>query len=130
MTVPATAPYAALLALLFIALSARVIRQRGASKVALGFAGAPVLERAARVHANFAEYVPLAPLLTLLTELSGYPRWLVHTAGLALVLGRLSHAWGVSQSAENFRFRVAGMGTTFGVLGILSLLLPGAAFVR
>ena len=123
MRVPATASYAALLALLFIALSVRVIGQRSASKVAIGVAGSPALERAARVQANFAEYVPLALLLMLLVELSGYRPWVVHVAGVALVCARLLHAWGVSQPVEDFRFRVAGIGTTFTVLGGLALLL-------
>ena len=54
--------YAALLALLFIALSIRTIRARRAHKVAIGTGGHAAVERAMRVHANFAEYVPLALL--------------------------------------------------------------------
>lgn len=55
--------YAAALALLFILLSANVIRGRGQHKVALGSGGMPNLERRVRVHANFAEYVPFTLLL-------------------------------------------------------------------
>ena len=51
-----TPVYAALLGLLFIALSVRVIRLRRSRKVAVGARGDEAIERAMRVHANFAEY--------------------------------------------------------------------------
>jgi len=57
--------YAALLALLFVLLSIRTIRTRHSRKVALGHGDDPAMLRAMRVHANFAEYVPLALLLGL-----------------------------------------------------------------
>lgn len=112
------APYAALLALLFVALSWRTIGLRRRYRVAVGDGGQPELLRAIRVHANFAEYVPLALLLIALVEIGGSPAWLVHGLGLALLVARYAHAWGVSQTKEDFRFRVAGMMLTFGVLGI------------
>ena len=55
--------HAAVRALLFVAVSARVILLRRASKIPLGSAGHADLERRARVRANFAEYVPFALLL-------------------------------------------------------------------
>ncbi len=112
------APYAALLALLFVALSWRTIKLRRHYRVAVGDGGHPELLRAMRVHANFAEYVPLALVLIALVEIGGSPAWLVHALGLALLLARCSHAWGVSHAKENFRFRISGMMTTFGVLGV------------
>lgn len=125
--VPATALYAALLTGLFLVLSIRVIGRRRSGHVAIGYGGNPALERAARVHANFAEYAPLGLLLLLLVESCGYPRWLVHAAGIALVLGRLVHAWGVSRADEDFRLRATGMAFTLTTLGVLSLLLLGAS---
>lgn len=127
--VPVAAPYAALLALLFLALSVRVIGRRRSGKVAIGTGGDRGLERAARVHANFAEYVPFALLLMLLGEGAGLPRWLLHGAGVALLSGRLLHAWGVSQEKEDFRLRTAGMAATFAVLGVLALGLLLATVV-
>ena len=123
MTAPATALYAALLTPLFIALAVRVIRRRRKARVAIGVGSDPALERAVRVHANFAEYVPLALLLMLLVELSGYPPWVVHLTGIPLVAGRLAHALGVSRTPEDFRLRVAGMVVTLTVLGVLATLL-------
>jgi uncharacterized protein len=105
--------YAALLALLFVALSIRAIGARRTAKVAIGPLGREALDRRLRAHANFAEYAPFALLLLALAEARGAPGVALHAGAALLVLGRLSHAWGVSRAPENFRFRVAGMGMTF-----------------
>lgn len=121
--VPVTSLYAAVLSLLFIALSIRVIAARRAARVAIGVGGQKDLERRARVHANFAEYVPLALVLLLFLETANHSVVLSHTLGAALVGGRLLHAFGVSQRKEDYRFRVAGMTITFAVIASTSALL-------
>lgn len=108
--------YAAILAVLFFALSIRVIALRRASKLPLGFQGDIALERRVRVQANFAEYVPLALLLMAFVEMRGAASWLLHGMGWLLIAGRLSHAYGVSQIRESFGFRVSGMAMTFTVI--------------
>lgn len=108
--------YAAMLAVMFVALSIRVIALRRASKLPLGFQGAVALERRVRAQGNFAEYVPLALLLLAFVEMRGAPAWLVHAMALVLIAGRLSHAYGVSQLRESFAFRVSGMAMTFTVI--------------
>lgn len=108
--------YAALLALLFVLLSIRTIRTRHSRRVALGHGDDPAMLRAMRVHANFAEYVPLALLLIYFVEATSQTPWLVHLLGSALLLGRFCHAFGMSRTPENFRYRVVGMGLTFAVL--------------
>jgi hypothetical protein len=113
--------YAALLALMFVVLSIRIIRLRQGLKVALGDAGNAQLQRAIRVQSNFAEYVPFALLLIFLVEGQSASTWLVNLLGMGLLLGRLLHAYGVSQTRENLRFRVCGMVITF-----LTLLLSAA----
>ncbi len=121
--------YAALLALVFCLLSVRVIRARTSARIALGLGGDASLERAARVHANFAEYTPLALLLLLMLELQNARPIILHGLGLALLAARCVHAWGMSQEKEDFRLRVFGMATTFGVLIVASLLLVLRAIV-
>lgn len=111
-----TPVYASILGLLFIALSLRTIRLRRRLRVALGDNDNAELRRAMRVHANFAEYAPLTLLLVFFVELDGLPAAWVHALCLALLCGRLLHAWGVSQIRENFRFRVSGMVLTFGTI--------------
>jgi uncharacterized protein len=108
--------YAALLAIMFVVLSIRTIRQRRQLKINLGDAGNKDMQRAMRVHANFAEYVPLSLLMVYLVEQSGVYAWFVHALCFGLLVGRLSHAYGVSQQRENFAFRVTGMSLTFAVL--------------
>ena len=105
--------YAALLALMFVVLSIRIIRLRQGLSVGLGDAGDPQLQRAIRVHANFAEYVPLGLVLIFLVEVKGAPWLLVNLLCLGLLLGRLCHAYGVSQVKEDLRFRVCAMIMTF-----------------
>ncbi len=120
--------YATLLGLLFIALSVRTIRLRRRHSVAVGDGDNTELRRAMRVHANFAEYTPLALLLVFFVEMDGAPALWVHALCLALLCGRLLHAWGVSQTRENFRYRVTGMALTFGVIAAagFSILLARA----
>lgn len=108
--------YAAFLAIFFVVLSIRTIRQRRKLKIGLGDAGDKDMQRAVRVHANFAEYVPLCLLMIYWVEQSGVYAWFVHALCLGLMVGRLSHAYGVSQQRENFTFRVSGMALTFTVL--------------
>jgi uncharacterized membrane protein YecN with MAPEG domain len=75
------------------------------------------------VHGNFAEYVPLTLLLLTFMEMQGRPSWWIHLLCLALIAGRLVHAYGVSQEQENILFRTVGMVTTFAVLASSSVSL-------
>ncbi len=115
--------YAALLALLFIYSSAQTIKVRRRVRVAVGDGGNSEMLRAMRVHANFAEYVPFTLVLLGMLELQASPVWVLHTLGVLLLVARCSHAYGVSQSDENFRFRVLGMMGTFSTMGTAAVLL-------
>jgi uncharacterized protein len=111
-----SAVYAAILAVIFFFLSIRVIGQRRQSQAALGTGNNADLERVVRVHANFSEYVPFALLLIFFVEQASFPAWSIHLLGALLVVGRLIHAYGVSRTPENLRFRVTGMAVTFTIL--------------
>ena len=113
-----TALYAALLALLYLAITVGVLRARYASKIALGTGEDRGLFRAARAHANFAEYVPLILVLMVLAESGGAPRLLVHAIGLATLVGRSLHAYGIRQEPEPLAFRMSGMILTLTALGV------------
>jgi uncharacterized membrane protein YecN with MAPEG domain len=123
----ATALWAALLAPVFLWLSARVIRERRRTQLALGTGGDAVLERAMRAQGNFAEYVPFALLLMALAEAGGAPGWILHPVGAALFAGRIAHGWGIVRTPEDFRFRIFGMAATFGAIGVgaLACLVAG-----
>ncbi len=126
MPLAVTPIYAAVLAVVFVALSLRVIFQRQRAKVSLGDGGDQRLLRRQRVQGNFAEYAPFALLLMALAEWQGVPAWSLHLIGVALVAGRLLHAYGVNQEAEKLQFRGAGMMLTFFALisGAIANLAP------
>ncbi|MBS0560025.1 MAG: MAPEG family protein [Proteobacteria bacterium] len=118
--------YAAILALLFLVLSLRVILGRRSNNVGFGSAGSDDLERRIRIHGNFAEYVPFALLLLALAEWrGGYP--LILNALCALLLaGRIAHAVFLSRPSTDDIGRVLGMtGTQTAILGAALLLLAG-----
>jgi uncharacterized membrane protein YecN with MAPEG domain len=126
--------YAGLETLIFIFLSFRVIAGRSSAGVALGDGGNRALLRRQRAHGNFAEYVPLALLLMALAELQGAPAWTLQLIGVALLAGRLVHAYAVTREPEPIKLRVLGMTLTFVALvtgamtnlgiGGLATLLP------
>jgi uncharacterized membrane protein YecN with MAPEG domain len=115
-----TAIYAAVLGVGFVVLSLLTIRLRRKFKIALGDDKNQQLTRAIRVHSNFAEYVPMSLILIYMNESIGAPVFLIHILGMSLLIGRLAHAWGVSQSEENFKFRIFGMAATFNALIVSS----------
>jgi uncharacterized membrane protein YecN with MAPEG domain len=121
--VSVTPLYAALLGLIFVALSVRTIRLRRRFRVGVGDGNHSELQRAARVHANFAEYVPLALLLIYFVETTSESALLTHILCIALLCGRLLHAYGVSHVRENYRYRTIGIVLTFSVIIAASLVL-------
>ena len=107
-----------------------MIFARRDARVALGDGGDRELLRRMRVHANFAEYTPIALILIGLAESLRVNSMLLHGLGAAFVIGRLSHAWGVSQQKETLAFRQAGMLTTFTVIIVAALACLSASFTR
>ena len=115
--------YTALLGLLLIALSIRVVLARRRFRVGLGVGTEEGMQQAVRVQANFAEYVPLAVMLLVMAELTDMPIIAVHAAGIVLVTSRLLHAWGLSQSPGRTFGRFYGTAGTWLVIIVLSVWL-------
>lgn len=113
--------YASLLGLIFIYLSALTIKQRRKQQVAIGDGQCEALARAMRVHANFAEYVPLALILFITLELNQAHGLVIHLLCLMLLIGRISHAYGVKDENENLRYRIVGMILTFTAMALAAL---------
>ncbi|MCC7199328.1 MAG: MAPEG family protein [Gammaproteobacteria bacterium] len=132
MPVQVTTLYAGLFGLLYLVLAAQVVRGRWRYKVGLGTGSEPGMERAVRVHANFAEYVPLLLTLMLLAELGGAPGAVLHGVGLVLLVSRLLHAWGLSQHSNRSFGRFYGtLGTWLALLGLsVYLTLSGLGAFR
>jgi uncharacterized protein len=108
-----TALYAALNALIMVALALLVVRHRGRAKAGIGDGGDPQLALAIRAHANNVEYVPYALVLLLLLELGAWPAWVVHVLGLVLTVGRVAHGYGLSRSRGTSPGRAVGMVCTW-----------------
>jgi len=117
-----TSYYAVPIAILYLVLTFRVIGLRRRHAVALGDGGDPVLLRRIRAQANLTEYAPLILVLMLMGEIQGASAMLLHAIGIALLVGRLIHAFGISQAREDIRLRAAGM-----ILTLTALI--GGAFI-
>jgi uncharacterized protein len=127
-SIPTILPiYAAIFALFFVFLSIRTIRARRSLQIGLGDADNKDMLRVLRVHGNFAEYVPLCLLMVYLVEQSGVYAWFVHALCAGLLVGRVSHAYGVSQQRENYAFRITGMILTFTTLMVCAVHLIWAS---
>jgi len=114
--------YAALLAIWFVVLSVRVIRNRGREKIPLGDGGNRSMLRLMRGHANFAEYVPLALVLMALLELSRFPAYALHALGATLLVARLMHGYALSFTPQWMLGRVVGSTLTFAMLIAASVM--------
>jgi len=115
-----TGLYAGILALLYVALSLRVVQARMKAKVSLGNGGNQILTRRIRVHGNFAEYVPFALLLMAILELATINVVVLHILGVTLIVSRILHAYAIESA--NFQLRKLGMILTFIVIGLGGVL--------
>ena len=113
--------YAGLLALLFFALSLRVVQMRGTG-ISLGDGGNLAMLRRIRGHANFAEYVPLVLIMMALLELSKFSIYVLHALGITLFVARLLHGYALSFT-EKFKFgRFWGTLLTYIVMVVAGVL--------
>lgn len=125
------APYAGILALFYVWLSARIPGFRRRHQKSLGVTEDDRFLRAVRAQANFGEYAPFGLLLLYLLASLDAPAILLHLLGILLILGRALHAYSlliVEPAKGTYRFRIAGMVCTFTMLGLGGILLLLASF--
>ena len=115
--------YAGLLSFVFIALGINIIRKRLAYKVGLGDGGHHELAKTIRVHANFAEHVPLALILIGICDYTQYSPYFIHVLGATLFVSRLLHAYGLGKTSVRSFGRTYGVLMTYGVILIASIAL-------
>ncbi|MGJ8611883.1 MAG: MAPEG family protein, partial [Octadecabacter sp.] len=125
-----TGLYAALIAAIFIGLSARVIAYRLTHRLSLGDHGNKSLMKRMRAQANCAEYAPFGLLLMALVELQDAASSALHIIGLLLLAGRALHAYGFSASPPVMMMRQSGMMLTFAsyLVSIFCLLVFALIF--
>ena len=75
-----------------------------------------------RVHANCAEYAPIALITLGLAESLDAPALALHAIGLTMTVGRFVHAYALSQNPHIMRFRVLGMVLTFAAIAAAAIL--------
>ncbi len=126
--VSVSAIFIAAAAVWLVGLSVLTMLMRRKLKISIGTAGNPTMERFMRAQANAAEYLPMMGLLMVAMELQGAPHWLLMGLGGTMLLGRLSHGYGLlvaEPKFKDFKFRVFGMVCTWGCLGVGALVALG-----
>lgn len=118
-----TAFYAGVLGFLGLVLASRVVQNRLRHGIELGDEGNEDMARAMRVFGNFTEYVPMILLLVGFGEMLGASKWLTHGLAGGLLLARLAHAVGLSQSSGRTAGRAIGVVLTWLALFISSAML-------
>ncbi|MES1023262.1 MAPEG family protein [Gloeocapsa sp. BRSZ] len=92
-----------------------------------------VLQRKVRAFGNFTEYVPLGLLFLVALELMKLPTLLIWLLGSGLIVGRMTHAWGLITTYGSSPGRAVGFFLTwfvylvgagvcvyYGIVGVLS----------
>ncbi len=127
-TIDISAIYMAISGLFLVLLSLDVIRgrwkyQEGFGEGGLGEKKEDPLSRRIRVHANAAEYFPVALLLLVAVENIVAINWVVHTLGVLLIVSRFTHAVGLRGMAGESIPRVLGTAGTITMISVAAILV-------
>ena len=87
--------YAAILGLILVYLSWRVVNLRNKYQIKRGDGGHEELMGTVRAQENLIEYLPTALVMMLMVELQGFSDWVIHMLGIVFVLARLLHLKGI-----------------------------------
>lgn len=123
-----TSLYAGLLGLIYLVLTFFTIKGRFKHQVSLGHGDNKDMEKRIRMHANFAEYVPIAILLIFLSEMGNMSSMLIHAMGIVLIVGRTLHAVGLYGLLKG-NSRPIGMVMTVAVIAVASISSVMAYFL-
>jgi uncharacterized membrane protein YecN with MAPEG domain len=124
MILPITGVFAAVTGILLLFLSAMVVKYRIKYRKGMGITEDRDFEAAVRAHGNLVEYAPLTLLMLGIAELNGVPNGFIYWIGLAFVLGRILHAWGMLQGAGGpHKGRMVGILLTWFSILIIAVLL-------
>lgn len=118
-----TSIYAAILGLMFFAITLRVALIRMKTGQSLGVGDDQQFEKIMRGHGNFVETVPMCLILMLLVEQQGAASLTMHVLGLALLSGRVFHYLQLTGVLKPLPFRIAGMVLTLGTAVAASVRL-------
>ncbi|HEX6858722.1 MAG TPA: MAPEG family protein [Caulobacteraceae bacterium] len=99
--------------ILLLVLSVLVVRLRQKHKIALGDEGIPELARAIRAFGNATEYVPAGLVAITVLAMVDDSGLSVHIVGVLLFVGRLLHAFALSNSGGTSMARAIGIVLTW-----------------
>ena len=127
-TIDISAIYMAISGLFLVELSLDVIRgrwkyQESYEEGGLGDRQEDPLSRRIRVHANAAEYFPVALLLLVAVENIVAINWVVHTLGVLLIVSRFTHAVGLRGMAGESLPRILGTAGTLTMISVAAILV-------
>ncbi|MGB5519350.1 MAG: MAPEG family protein [Gammaproteobacteria bacterium] len=117
--------YAVISVVLIIYLSFEVIKTRRKHQISVGDGNNEELQTAQGAQSNAIEYIPISLLLLFYLEYNGASNWVIHLAGITLIIGRIIHAHGLLK--RSLSRRVLGMQITIYVL--IGLCLLNIAFL-
>ncbi|WP_343527463.1 MAPEG family protein [Sphingomonas sp.] len=128
MVLPVTLSIAAAAAIVNLWLALRIVVGRLRGKVMLGDGGDSRLAAGMRAQANFVEYAPFVLILMGLVELSGGARFWLWVLGVAFILARIGHGWGMARPAPNIG-RAGGAIGTWAITALLAGWALGIVYV-
>lgn len=121
--IPITGFYAGLLGLILLWLSIRIVTAvRAKAEISYGDGGNPEYTVILRGQGNFVEYVPLILILMAVNELGGTGAAWLHGMGVTLVIARLLHPFGLTNTPGVNPMRFIGTIGTWIVLATASIL--------
>lgn len=121
MTFEITAIYAALIAVLFVCLAAKVSQLRIRHARSINEKAKQEIDVAVRAHGNLSEHAALTIVLLMLAESIGTSAGFLHIVGSLTVLARIAHAWGYTSSrGKTSALRGAGAGINWLLVIVLS----------
>lgn len=114
---------AAALSCIYLLISIWVVRHRWLARLIIGMPADPHsrLFRMGRAHSNFAEYVPFLLLMMYLLESTGASPRGITAVGIAIVVGRIAHTFGILQRHAPNLQRSIGVFLNFGLLLVLPI---------
>ncbi|MFP3976972.1 MULTISPECIES: MAPEG family protein [Marinobacter] len=124
MLLPVTGVFAAVLGILMLVLSGYVVKFRLKYKKGIGVTDDADFQAAVRAHGNLVEYAPIGLIMLGIAEMNGVASGLIYWTGMALVVGRLLHAWGmINGHGEEHKARALGMVLTWLSMLVAAILL-------
>lgn len=119
-----TALYAALLAIVMIALRTIVTIMRAKTGISIEHNGNMALAERIRWHGNFIENVPVALILMGAAEAGGASPMLLNASGAILLVSRLLHPLGLRHDNAKAPLRIiSGIGTTLAMVLTIGFIL-------